>query len=165
MGGLATGTAFRAQLYAAPGAGAQESALTPVGLASEIVAFRGGGNAGYVATTGNYPEPPPGRAIDPVKTVPTTGGPGGAVTLQIRAWSAGFASYEEALATGSTAVFIGKSGLFSLSSTGNPQAEPPVVPTDMVGFVGFNVAPVPEPSVIALGVLGLGALLMLRRRK
>jgi hypothetical protein len=45
------------------------------------------------------------------------------------------------------------------------QPPPPNSPTDflMTGFRAFAV--VPEPSAIALGVLGLGALLMFRRRK
>jgi MYXO-CTERM domain-containing protein len=41
----------------------------------------------------------------------------------------------------------------TLASGGNP------------AWRGFAISPVPEPSVIALGLLGVGALLMLRRRK
>jgi len=40
----------------------------------------------------------------------------------------------------------------------------PVAPGVLTGLTSFNLAVVPEPSVIALGALGLGALL-LRRRK
>jgi len=46
------------------------------------------------------------------------------------------------------------------------QSVPPS-PTDtlMVNLRAFSVVPVPEPSTVALGVLGLGALLLFRRRK
>jgi hypothetical protein len=36
---------------------------------------------------------------------------------------------------------------------------------NMLNFVGFTVAPVPEPTTIALGVLGAAALIAARRRK
>jgi hypothetical protein len=39
----------------------------------------------------------------------------------------------------------------------------PSPPTAMAGMQGFSVVPVPEPSILALGVLGMGAF-MLRRR-
>jgi hypothetical protein len=38
-------------------------------------------------------------------------------------------------------------------------------PENMVNLVGFNVAQVPEPTTIALGVLGAAALIAARRRK
>jgi hypothetical protein len=43
----------------------------------------------------------------------------------------------------------------------------PASPTDtlMVNMRAFSVVPIPEPSTIALGVLGIGALLLFRRRK
>jgi hypothetical protein len=49
---------------------------------------------------------------------------------------------------------------------GQGQSIPPS-PTDtlMVNMRAFSVVPVPEPSTVALGVLGLGALLLFRRRK
>lgn len=40
------------------------------------------------------------------------------------------------------------------------------IPTpNMVGLLSFNIAPVPEPSTIALAGLGLGGLLLARRKK
>lgn len=46
-------------------------------------------------------------------------------------------------------------------------ASVPPSPTDtlMVNLRAFSVVPIPEPSTVALGVLGLGALLLFRRRK
>ena len=41
---------------------------------------------------------------------------------------------------------------------------PPSVPANLVNLKAFTVIPIPEPSIIALGVLGASALL-LRRRK
>ena len=42
---------------------------------------------------------------------------------------------------------------------------PSITPPNMVGFESFQLHVVPEPSVIALGALGAGCLLLLRRRK
>jgi len=38
-------------------------------------------------------------------------------------------------------------------------------PANLIGLTSFNLHFVPEPSVIALGVLGVGALVLFRRRK
>jgi hypothetical protein len=53
---------------------------------------------------------------------------------------------------------------FSDVFTSLPLVGPPNAPPGMTGLQSFNLTVVPEPSVIALGALGLGALL-LRRRK
>jgi hypothetical protein len=56
---------------------------------------------------------------------------------------------------------------FTTGSLGGPVAgSPPALPPDLgPNFQSFNLVVVPEPSTIALGVLGLGALAMMRRRK
>ena len=96
----------------------------------------------------------------------TTGsGTAGGATgrFQVWAWSTGFNSYAEALASGDSSKYIGKSLSFD-NATGNPSAQPPGTPAALTGLTSFSVAPVPEPSTIILGLLGAGALL-LRRRK
>lgn len=161
MGALLSGTSFRAQLYAVRGSGMSEGSLVPVGIA---VGFRTLANAGFVQTSGNYPDVAPPTGVN--ATVTVFGPPGGEpVTLQVRAWSAGFASYEAALASNDPSKLAGKSLVFSLQATGNPQSSPPGPPPVMNGFQGFGLSPIPEPSVIALGIIGLGTLVMLRRRK
>jgi hypothetical protein len=42
---------------------------------------------------------------------------------------------------------------------------PSITPPNISGFESFQLHVVPEPSVIALGVLGAGCLFLLRRRK
>jgi len=58
-----------------------------------------------------------------------------------------------------------RSGSDTFSFTMGTSQPPGPVDTLMVNMRAFSVVPVPEPSTIALGVLGLGALLLFRRRK
>lgn len=86
---------------------------------------------------------------------------GGTAVFQVRAWSGSSASYAAALTA--PGALVGKSTLFTVAGLGNPLASPSTLPAAL-NMPGFTVAPVPEPSVIVLGILGVGALL-LRRRK
>jgi hypothetical protein len=89
-------------------------------------------------------------------TLTVPGNTGQAVDVQVRAWMTtgpgGGATYELAQSRGA-------SGIFSVTP-----ASAPATPPDLVGLTSFNIQIVPEPSTIALGVLGAAALL-LRRRK
>lgn len=58
---------------------------------------------------------------------------------------------------------VGTSQIFR-SDTDDPNDTSPAVPL-ATAFIPFQLSIVPEPSVIGLGLLGAGALLMLRRRK
>jgi hypothetical protein len=137
------GTGFSAQLYSGP-AGAAEAALTAVG---PVQAFRTGAAAGYIVAPANE------------VNIPGVGA-GGTATLQVRAWAGAFASYEAAVAGGSPA---GKSTTFqSAPLGGSVGGAPPNPGAALVGLTSFSL--VPEPSTIMLGALGLGALL-LRRKK
>jgi hypothetical protein len=86
---------------------------------------------------------------------------GGAAWFEVRAWSMAFADYAAALAGSGLA---GNSGAFMVTTGGG--GTPPAPAANLVGngLQGFSVV-VPEPSVVALGLLGAGALLLLRRRK
>jgi hypothetical protein len=94
----------------------------------------------------------------------TAAAPGGPVTLQMRAWDAVSATYAKALTSGES----GKSALLTLTATGNPNGSPPGTPVDLIGLTGFKMSlagpVVPEPSTLALVLLG-GAALLIRRRK
>jgi hypothetical protein len=89
-------------------------------------------------------------------TLQVPGNTGQAVNVRVRAWMTtgpgGGASYETALSRG-------ESGVFSVTP-----AVAPATPPDLVGLTPFTITIVPEPSTIALGILGAAALL-LRRRK
>jgi hypothetical protein len=82
--------------------------------------------------------------------------------VQLRAWEAsGGSTYEAALAAG---VRTGTGNVFSVGPLGgnDPGGGPPFTDPNLTGFQSFAL--VPEPSTIALGLLGAAALL-LRRRK
>jgi hypothetical protein len=150
------GTAFYGQLYAAAGAGALEATLQPVGTR---LGFRGAGgqgvNAGYL------------QDLEPVTVTPTGGGP---ATIQLRAWTGADTTYEiaeVAALAGTPGYGAGKSALTTLAATGNPNGTPPTTQVPLDGLTGFSfqVNNIPEPSTVALGVLGAAALLFARRRK
>ena len=157
--GALVGNAGGAQLYAALGAGAADSALQAIG---SRVNFRAGDNAGYTQVAGKNKW---GETVSAAVKVPGTLDEDGkrAATIQMRAWDAAFDNYDAAVKG------KGKSG-FSKSivvTVGFPPGTPPdLVGADKKGFPSFGIIPaVPEPSTIALSVLGVGALLALRRRK
>lgn len=140
-----SGTGYTAQLYGGP-AGAAESALVPL---TPTTTFRTGNGAGYVTPAGS---------------VTVTGVPGGqTASIQIRVWNnngGAITSFEQALEQG-------KSEVYQIANLGDPNASPPGVPVDPVGFgtgQTFKTQLIPEPTTIALGVLGAAAL-FLRRRK
>jgi hypothetical protein len=139
---------YVAQLYG----GADAGSMVAIG---SIVPFRDGTGAGYW----NAPlaERTEGVAVAGVAA-------GGDATFQVFAWEAGFASLGEAQAAGITT--WGQSEIFT-AAVGSPAlAGPPAVPaapTALVGLTSFSLN-VPEPTTIALGLMGLG-LVALRSRK
>lgn len=113
--------------------------------------------------------PVAGRFLGGTRTTGTETAGGAQAWFQVRAWESAYgATYEAAVAApaqNGRLALRGESNKF-LVTTGNPNATPPGTATrlDTSGLLGFTVV-VPEPSVIALGLLGAGALLLLRRRK
>jgi hypothetical protein len=102
-----------------------------------------------------------------IRTTGTDVAGGSQATFQVRAWTGGFATYELAYAAAlsDSSIRVGTSTIF-LNATGNPLAEPPGTPANLTGWTtAIALAPVPEPSTIALGILGAGSLLFLRRKK
>jgi len=82
-------------------------------------------------------------------------GVNGTASIEVRAWEAG--------KTYATTQIRGSSGAFSVGPLGGSNgASTPTVSPDLGNMPNFTITP--EPSTIALGALGVGALL-LRRRK
>lgn len=85
---------------------------------------------------------------------------GTAAQLQVLLWDGNATSYLAAVAAGAN---VADSGLFS-NPTGGAGA-PPGPPTTLTGMPSLHlVSAVPEPSVIALGCLGVVSLIAFRRR-
>lgn len=139
------GTGYTAELYWAAGENAAESSLKAV--AGSAVGFRTGNTAGLIA----------GKSK--LDIAGTFGGD--KVTLQLRVWK----NEGGSITSWDKAVEKGASNLFTHELAGVGQDGSPKLGTGSManGLTYFSLA-VPEPSVVALGALGLGALL-LRRRK
>lgn len=144
LGAKLLGAGYVAQLWAGPAGGT----LAPIG---DPIPFRtSAAAAGYWS----------GAA----RTIPGVAG-GADALIEIRAWRvAAGADYAAALASTDTNPVgnYGKSEALTIKTGG--AGEPPSLPADLVGLKGFQLIAVPEPSIIALGLVGAGALL-LRRRK
>lgn len=151
-GTLVSGTGYYAQLFSAVGAGASEGSLVAAGTA---VNFRGGANVGFVQQSGTAIGAQGSTTVNPAVAVSANPG---VVTLQLRVWSSAFATYAAAVSANNAE--WGKSALFSVTSVGAPGT-----PADLTGLTAFSLNPVPEPTTIALGILGAGSLLFLRRKK
>jgi len=129
------GTSYNAQLFLADASGNATTALTP------ITTFRAPGT-GAAAIADRY--------IIPV-TVDVPGhAPGETLSFIMRAFNG--ATYDAAQNKGQSAPFS-----VTIGGGLNP-------PAPLSTLQGFTVTAVPEPSIIALGVLGAAAL-ALRRRK
>lgn len=92
----------------------------------------------------------------------TVTGPNGTTpwNFVVRAWdNNGGTVLTWAAAMANPALARGESDVFTITPTVTPNPA-----ANMTTFTSFNLQAVPEPSLIALGALGLGALL-LRRRK
>lgn len=150
------GAAAMAALYGGP-AGTPEQSLT---LLVPAVAFRAGTAAGYVSTTLGS-----SRTVEGVLA-------GAPAVFQVRAWDVGVvggaSSYEAAVAINKDAVnprgvYYGASGLVNVAQLGGGSIQTP----NLVGLTAFamDFHPVPEPSIIGLGILGAVAGLMVFRRR
>jgi len=158
-GPLLQGTGFTVQLWGGPGGSTEGhlllATLAAAGNPAASTTFRTGTAAGGLLTAG-LPS-----AVANIPNAPA--GSGSRATMQLRAWdNKGGTITTWAQAVGDVTVASGASPLFTppFDLGGGP-----VTPPNLIGLVSFNIAPVPEPSAIALGVLGLGTVMFLRRRK
>jgi len=144
--------AYRIGLYGSTQTGAAESSLSLIGIATNSPTFAG-------RFFGPSPYALPAQYVA-----------GSPMTFQVRAWSlAGGLSYEEALvaaAANPLEIALGQSPLGTVTPTASPSAAADLWGTGAGQLSsGFEIKPVPEPSSIALGLLGLGAIALFRRRK
>jgi hypothetical protein len=142
-------------LYGAAGSGDAMSTLSP--LPGATATFANGVNDG---TAGTW-------ASSAVINVPGTTGAGSTATVQLYAWyneGGLITSYAAAVAAG---VPSGYSGLANVTLGGVEPSGPPAtaaaLPVAQLG--NFTVQAIPEPSTIALGVIGASTFLMRLRRK
>lgn len=101
---------------------------------------------------------------------------GGNGWFQVRAWEVAYGATFDAAMGNTTQVVPGRLALVGTSNIVKIDTGDPTISTDPAGSLlignpltgglkSFYVIPVPEPTAIGLGILGLGALLFLRRRK
>jgi len=144
-----TGSRFAIELVAAPDG-------TPTD-AFQFAATRVGQTATFFPVAGQFSAG--GRTA--LNVTPA----GGFGLFQVRVWeTANGVDYNDSVLRG--VGFAGQSGILRVD-TGDPTTTPPGPAGSLLtgGLASFTVSAVPEPSTIALGLLGIGTLLMLRRRK
>jgi len=151
------GTGFTIALW---GANTQQpdSALTdPASVPISVGTFRVTTNPSLMG----FNQPP---ATSPV--VPgVVGGTTDRAKFIVRAWDnkGGTITTWAQVLQNPTGIAHGESTIFTVNQTLG--LAPTITPPNMQGWESFQLYTVPEPSVIALGVLGAGCLFLLRRRK
>jgi hypothetical protein len=143
--GAFAGAGYQAALYWGSNlAETDDRNLTQIGAAANLLTGTSAGTffgGGRTITT-------PGSTVN-----------GPVLTFQVRAWQGGAgSSYDTAQARGKGPMFQ-----YKTKDPTNPLETTPSL-YQAPGYLGFQVV-IPEPSVIGLGLLGAGTLLMLRRRK
>jgi hypothetical protein len=148
------GTTFAVALYWLPDSA---TAPTSADFGPQSVAYTtnmslaGGVNAGVVRIEGITPS-------------------GAPAWFQVRAWEnvlgVGTTWEQMLVSPGPGRPPLAGTGNIAKIDTADPTTSPPGVPPNTaITLKGFVMVPIPEPSVIGLGVLGFGALLLLRRRQ
>jgi len=138
MGGSKAGPEYVAQLFA----GTQGTAVGSLVAVGSPAAFRSGAGVGYWVS---------------VTALAVPGVAGGSVAnMVVKAWEAKYATYDAAVAGGSK---VGMSDPFELALGG--AGVPPSLPATLAGLKSFAI--IPEPSTMALGLLGAAVLLFRRR--
>jgi hypothetical protein len=150
-GGKLSGTGFSIQVLAGAGNGDTLSQLSPYGA---ISGFYTGGLAGLFTAT---------VSDTMTNTTLDTGVAPGPATIALAAWAnTGSSGSALTLAAAQADHYAwGISTLANLTLTTTPTT-PPAIPA---GVQSFSLGTTPEPSTIALGVIGASAFLMRLRRK
>jgi hypothetical protein len=158
------GSDYTVELYAAPGLNAASSALQPVSQYQSTVYTSATLGGAFKSLT---------VATDP--GIPSTL-PSGQATIALVAWYNGGVNIPTASAPISQTILsaqlaadeggagpYGISPLDSITGLGG-SGSPPAATPDMLGLQSFSLVTTPEPSTIALGVIGASSLLFRRRK-
>jgi hypothetical protein len=113
-------------------------------------------------------QPQPGLYAAGTRTTPNTTPGSGFAWFQVRSWESAFGtSYEEAVARGEIGgrlAYAGTSNIIRVK-TGDPANGVTPGALTSFGLQGFILTQVPEPATIGIAAIGIGALLLLRRKK
>jgi len=138
-----SGTNYRVMLYGGP-EGTAEAALVAGDNPSGGTAYA---TFGTTASTQGY--------FSGTRELHNLGANGARASVQVRAWDFRTgATWESATTRGASNVFV--------VDTGDPLTTD--FPGDMASMQSFAITTIPEPTTIGLGVLGVSALLMRRRK-
>lgn len=152
------GNTFLAALYVLP------DGPMPNTAAFDLAGTQVGTNSPFAAA-GIY-----NGGVQTAPSPPLLPGGGGSGWVQVRVWEAAFGSSYLAARDNTTMqngrlAIVGTSNIIRVTF-GNPLSVPPGAPATLInaGIQTFLVSQVPEPSTIGLGLLGVGALILLRRK-
>jgi len=153
---VVAGTTFRVALYYLP-----DQPIAPTREEFEALGAQIGANS--------FIQPAPGLYSGGTRTTPVTTAALGFAWFQVRAWETAFGtSYEAARdnpnAQGGRLALVGTSNIIRVK-TGDPVNNITPGALTAFGLQSFLVSPVPEPTTIGLAAMGIGALLLLRRKK
>jgi hypothetical protein len=158
----ANGDDWSVALYGAAGSGDAASALAPLdtSLAAPVVSDLADGTSdGLVGTWYS----------GAVGVVPSTTGAGAPATVQVYAWynEGGTVTSYAAAKTAGLPIGFSATGNVTLGGpqTGLPPAFPAALPTGLGNITLSTTSVVPEPSTIALGIMGASAFLLRLRKK
>jgi hypothetical protein len=166
---VADGNDWTVELYGGAGTGLAVSALTPAildGTTSTPVTatLAGGGTGSYTGTWLS-------TAVGDI-TVPGATGGNQAVTVAVAAWYNNNGTVTSLAAAQAAGFANGFSAAGSATTGGNTSTTPALpgpIPSlgtiNVVGNVGSGGVTTPEPSTIALGIMGASAFLMRLRKK
>jgi hypothetical protein len=129
---------------------------------AQLFLVSGGTRTAIAGSETTFRQSPAGLAqayVNAISSVAVNGIAGGSpATLVLRAWSG--PSYDAAVA--GNGEFFGESPQ-PITITLGGAGSPPGLPANLTGLAGFTLQAVPEPSTLALGLLGAAALLYRRR--
>jgi len=147
--GLGNGNNVSVELYGFTGAGDALSSLQPLSQYSGHAGTKAGAIGLFI----------PNAIVGGDTGIPNSSG--GTATVALAAWFNGGGAYTSLAAAQAAGQAWGESAattVTGLGGTGSPPATPPAI-----GVPSFSLTSTPEPSTIALGVMGASAFLLRRR--